>query len=434
MLFFFAGCSEPPPKWHPGLALSHGPWQSGPVAAPPKGALLGAWVKPESYSQPGRLAAIAGFEASIGRELDIVHSYRRLHEEIGTESDLAFAARATLMISWAGATTDEILSGAVDERIRLHAKQIKALTKPVLLRVRWEMDRPNLAASVGTPSDYQQSWRYVRRLFAEEGATNVSWVFCPTAEGFEQGRAADYYPGDDTVDWTCVDVYAGSRLRPIAELLTPFLTWAAQRPKPISQAWNGATGSARRPGPSGPTRRSKRCFTSSPTRRTAPRPESSPSAVTRPPSTPSARPPWTPTSTRARAPPPTEPASTLPDDFLSNGVGDVARLVVRARRHEVGEVNFARRGAHAQLLLGNPLRHSVVRRKDLRVLDLSLAQAHIGLAVRGLAPRRGVDLTPRRVDRRAHLDRPVTVLVDLAVEDDELRRHHAAQPAGLRST
>ena len=246
MLFFFAGCSEPPPKWHPGLALSHGPWQSGPVAAPPKGALLGAWVKPESYSQPGRLAAIAGFEASIGRELDIVHSYRRLHEEIGTESDLAFAARATLMISWAGATTDEILSGAVDERIRLHAKQIKALTKPVLLRVRWEMDRPNLAASVGTPSDYQQSWRYVRRLFAEEGATNVSWVFCPTAEGFEQGRAADYYPGDDTVDWTCVDVYAGSRLRPIAELLTPFLTWAAQRPKPImigeygvARAWSG---------------------------------------------------------------------------------------------------------------------------------------------------------------------------------------------------
>lgn len=116
----------------------------------------------------------------------------------------------------------------------------------MLLRMRWEMDRPNLATSVGTPADYRQSWRYVRTLFVEEGATNVSWVFCPTAEGFEEGRAAEYYPGDETVDWTCVDVYAGSRLRPISELLTPFLTWAAQRPKPImigeygvARAWSG---------------------------------------------------------------------------------------------------------------------------------------------------------------------------------------------------
>jgi hypothetical protein len=73
----------------------------------------------------------------------------------------------------------------------------------------------------------------VRSVFASEGVTNVSWVFCPTAEGFAEGRAAAYYPGDDTVDWTCVDVYAGSRLRPLSELLAPFLAWAAQRPKPI---------------------------------------------------------------------------------------------------------------------------------------------------------------------------------------------------------
>jgi hypothetical protein len=227
-----AACSGTP-DWQPGIALSQGPWQAGPVAAPERGALLGAWVKPESYGQPGRIAATAAFEASLGRELDIVHSYRRLHEEIGTESDAAFAARATLMISWAGTTSEEIVSGVADERIRVHARQIRTLGKPVLVRLRWEMDRPNLAASVGTPTLYKNSWRHVRRLFAEEGVTNVSWVFCPTAEGFAAGRAAAYYPGDDAVDWTCVDVYAGSRLRPISELLIPFLTWAAARPKPI---------------------------------------------------------------------------------------------------------------------------------------------------------------------------------------------------------
>lgn len=232
MLLVFAGCSVAP-QWHPGVALSAGPWTAGPVAVPEKGALLGAWVRPQSYTQPGRLAAVADFEALLGRELDIVHTYRRMHEEIGTESDVFFASRATLMVSWAGASSSEIVSGSVDEGIRWHAKQIRALETPVLLRVRWEMDRPNLAASVGSPPAYIAAWRHVREVFASEGANNVSWVFCPTAEGFAEERAAAYYPGDDTVDWTCVDVYAGRRLRPISELLAPFLAWAAQRPKPI---------------------------------------------------------------------------------------------------------------------------------------------------------------------------------------------------------
>ena len=54
--------------------------------------------------------------------------------------------------------------------------------------------------------------------------SNVSWVWCPTVGGFASGEAPAYYPGDDEVDWTCVDVYAGSVLRPMSELLDPFLT------------------------------------------------------------------------------------------------------------------------------------------------------------------------------------------------------------------
>jgi beta-mannanase len=58
-------------------------------------------------------------------------------------------------------------------------------------------------------------------------------VWCPTAEGFIRGDAPAFYPGDDQVDWTCVDVYAGQILQPIGRLMGPFLEFAAQRPKPI---------------------------------------------------------------------------------------------------------------------------------------------------------------------------------------------------------
>jgi hypothetical protein len=219
---------------------------SGPVQFPEHGALFGAWVKPESFAQPGRTEAIRGFENRLGRKLDIVNTYRRLHEEIGTESDRSFVdSGATLMLSWAGAASQDLIEGKVDNEIRAHARQIKLLRKPVLVRLRWEMDRPNLAASVGAPAAFRDAWRHVRQVFAQERVSNVAWVFCPTAEGFLEGRAADYYPGDDTVDWTCVDVYAGMNLRPMSELLEPFLRWAGSRPKPIiigeygiSRAWS----------------------------------------------------------------------------------------------------------------------------------------------------------------------------------------------------
>ncbi len=115
----------------------------------------------------------------------------------------------------------------------------------MLLRFRWEMDRPNLRSTVWAPADYIAAWKHVRAVFAREGATNASWVWCPTAEGYNGGYAQPYYPGDDQVDWVCADVYAGSKLRPIGDLADGFLRFAAEHPtKPamvgefgVARAW-----------------------------------------------------------------------------------------------------------------------------------------------------------------------------------------------------
>jgi hypothetical protein len=216
------------------VATSPGPFSAGPVAPPRSGALLGSWVRPDVLTQPRRVAAVEAWEAALGRRLDIVHTYKRLDEPFFTDSDVSFAGRATLMLSWAGGDSRMIVSGRHDALIRERARQVRDFGKPVLLRYRWEMDRPNLAASVWSPQDYIAAWRHVRSLFNAEGVGNVSWVWCPTVEGFERGDAPSYYPGDDAVDWTCVDVYSGAKLRPLGEHLRKFLQWAASRPsKPI---------------------------------------------------------------------------------------------------------------------------------------------------------------------------------------------------------
>ena len=95
------------------------------------------------------------------------------------------------------------------------------------------MDRPGLRDSIGGPANYIAAWKHIRAIFAEVGVHNAAWVWCPTAIGFQLGRAAAYYPGDDQVDWTCVDAYPGKEFIPMSTLLAPFLKWAANHPKPI---------------------------------------------------------------------------------------------------------------------------------------------------------------------------------------------------------
>lgn len=207
-------------------------------AVPREGAYVGAWVEPRPYSQVGRIQSFQKFEQRIGRRMDIVHLYRRWSDPFPTVSDRQFASRAILQLSWAGVDTREIIAGRQDDVIRERARGIRQLGTPILLRWRWEMDRPNLNSVVHSPSDFIAAWRHIRRVFAEEKVSNVAWVWCPTAEGFATGRAPAYYPGDKQVDWVCADVYpeqpwVNRGYQPFAALAAPFLGWAANRPKPI---------------------------------------------------------------------------------------------------------------------------------------------------------------------------------------------------------
>ncbi|GAA3266963.1 endoglucanase [Dactylosporangium vinaceum] len=219
----------------PAIATSQGPFAAGPVGPPKHGSYLGAWVRPDHLTEPGRLAAMTAYEQELGRKMAIVNTYRRFDENFINDSDRAFAARgSTMMLSWAGGDTRLITMGRYDDLIRQRAKELKAFGRPVLLRYRWEMDRPNLRAQMWSGADYIAAWKYVRNIFNQEGATNASWVWCPTAEGFQGGYAADFYPGDDQVDWACVDVYAGTKYGEIGDLMRPFLEFCAKHPsKPV---------------------------------------------------------------------------------------------------------------------------------------------------------------------------------------------------------
>jgi hypothetical protein len=211
-------------------SLSPAPPGSG-VPVPASGAYLGAWVKPVGGK---RADAVHSFEVLVGRKLDIVQDYHTWTEPFPNAFDQSVVDGGSyLLVSWAGQDTTSITSGSSDDMIRERARALKALKAPVLLRWRWEMDRANLADEVHSPADYVAAWKHIRAIFAAERVTNVSWVWCPLAEGFASGAAPSYYPGDDEVDWLCTDAYSVTPDQPLAPTLQPFFDWAKSHHKPV---------------------------------------------------------------------------------------------------------------------------------------------------------------------------------------------------------
>jgi hypothetical protein len=179
------------------------------LLAPAAGAWWGAHHKiSASLSDDGKKQAITDFEALTGRTMAIDHYYEPWGNIFPTFRESWDLANGRIpMISFGKTRTTDITSGQHDAYIRARANGIEALGQPVFIRWFWEMDGSRNADVAVSPSAYIAAWKYLRAMFAAEGATNVAWVWCPNASGFEDGSAQSFYPGDDHVDWVCADGY-----------------------------------------------------------------------------------------------------------------------------------------------------------------------------------------------------------------------------------
>lgn len=116
---------------------------------------------------------------------------------------------------------DDILSGKEDARFIRLAEQSKTFGKPCILSLNHEMNGNWFAYSElyrrqptdWTAEKYKLVWRHVRKIFKDQGATQVVFAWCPAANGvnYKQFDALNsykaYYPGDDAVDWVGASFY-----------------------------------------------------------------------------------------------------------------------------------------------------------------------------------------------------------------------------------
>ncbi len=124
-------------------------------------------------------------------------------------------------------TLQAIIDGKFDSQLREWARRAKQLGFPLLVDFAVEMNGDWFGWSgvynggrrtdgYGDPSfpdgpeRYRDAYRHIIELFRSEGVHNVTWFFHPNSESFpdeDWNRMANYYPGDEYIDWIGVSLY-----------------------------------------------------------------------------------------------------------------------------------------------------------------------------------------------------------------------------------
>jgi hypothetical protein len=117
-----------------------------------------------------------------------------------------------LSVSEPGFRLAAVAAGTYDTYIRTFATEAKTWGHPFFLRFNWEMNGDWFpwaeAANGNTPGEYVAAWRHVHDIFISAGATNATWVWCPTADfARDMTGLSGLYPGARYVNWTCIDGY-----------------------------------------------------------------------------------------------------------------------------------------------------------------------------------------------------------------------------------
>ncbi len=190
----------------------------------------GAWFED---SVPWRLSPVQSFDKAMGQPMSVIQFGAPWAQCSGRHCRwfiFPFKAMRRIwnrgaipMLSWSSQSVptslnepnfrlSKIASGAYDKYLRRWAQGAAKWGHPFFLRFDWEMNGNwfpwGQRVNHNRPADFVAAWRHVHDIFAAAGATSVTWVWCPNTDNKRAWYPMErLYPGDQYVDWTCLDAY-----------------------------------------------------------------------------------------------------------------------------------------------------------------------------------------------------------------------------------
>ncbi len=182
-----------------------------PPRIPTFGAYLGAWPNPSPDGQktkPNVEKQLPILNQTIGRQLKIEHLFTGWSVPAPV-SEINFINQngGMTLVDWGPANYATISGGSDDSVINNYANALKSYGKPVFLRWDWEMNLKDPShVNEGSSIEFIAAWQHIYELFQKDGATNVTFVWCPGISG-GLSRFSSWYPGSQYVNWIAVDGY-----------------------------------------------------------------------------------------------------------------------------------------------------------------------------------------------------------------------------------
>jgi Glycosyl hydrolase family 26 len=199
--------------------------------SPPGKAYWGAWIGSQltGGAAPWDMNAVSAFEQLVGKSLsllefsspfaDCASSPCSYFDFPADRFDAIRAHGAIPFFSWGSQSINspdqanfqlaDVIAGNYDSYIHEWATHAAEWGHPFFLRFDWEMNGSWFAWGAGAngnqPGEFVAAWRHVHDIFTSAGATNATWVWCPYVNQVEIPESL--YPGDEYVDWTCLDGY-----------------------------------------------------------------------------------------------------------------------------------------------------------------------------------------------------------------------------------
>jgi len=124
---------------------------------------------------------------------------------------------------------NDIADGKADDQIDKLLHALTAYNRPVFLRLRFGFDI--------APDMYVSAWKKFYERIQAKGSMNVALVW--ESASCEESNIADWYPGDDFVDWVGISYCNGNSIEAkiqAREHFKPMLISAA--PQSLSTDWN----------------------------------------------------------------------------------------------------------------------------------------------------------------------------------------------------
>ncbi|HEX8646256.1 MAG TPA: glycosyl hydrolase [Thermoleophilaceae bacterium] len=196
--------AEPKAQPRPGRSSPGPPRRPRPDTGLPKRVAIGAFI-PGGTQRPSLIERYARHTGRPPAILLYFRTWRRGRVFDRLTLRRVAAARAVPLVTWepSNAPLRDIAKGRYDAYLRSSARDAARWTGPIMVRFAHEMngDWYSWGSHANSPRTFVRAWRRLVRIFRQEGALNVRFVWTPNAESGQLRLIRRLYPGDKWVDW-----------------------------------------------------------------------------------------------------------------------------------------------------------------------------------------------------------------------------------------